>query len=248
MAEESLPSSVATSWHHYPKIDSLSAVGTTGSSDNSQLELSCPMCGVRAGTEGAAFWNRPLIESPSFFVVPSLGSLLEGWLLIVPRCHFLSAAAMPADLVRELEQLKRRVHQALHSAYGTVCFFEHGPAAQKSATGCGVDHAHVHALPVPEAVLKLTEAYLPPGATFSGGTLKGCREAIDSGYDYLYFEGPTVGRQIAVSSGFSSQTFRRAVAQHLGRPGDYDWRANQNLDLVRATIERLTPAFAWQRP
>ena len=48
----------------------------------------------------------------------------------------------------ELEALLSDVIPIVESNYRTKSMFEHGAAAKASAVGCGVDHAHLHLVPV----------------------------------------------------------------------------------------------------
>ena len=89
-----------------------------------------------------------MFESENLVAIPSLGSLVEGWLLIVPRMHFISTGAFPPDLHEEFATFKREVCARLTALYGEICAFEHGPYAPSRQVGCGVDHAHVHLVPV----------------------------------------------------------------------------------------------------
>lgn len=206
-------------------------------------EASCALCGVGGPDYSGDFWNRPLMESANFAVIPSLGSLIEGWLLIVPRSHYLSAAHFPKALVEELDIVKREVSDALLDVYGWVCFFEHGPSAPQSTTGCSVDHAHVHAVPVPGSILDLAERLVPEGVSFRTGNLLDCSAAVASGLDYLYFEEPGGPPRVATAPAFESQVFRQAIAAHMGCPDDFNWRTNAKHDVVQATVQRLVPAF-----
>lgn len=104
----------------------------------------CNLCCANS----AESWNVPLLESPNFVVLPSLGALVEGWVLLVPKQHFLSMGALPDSLIPEMQDLKRSVCAFLQDTYGTASAFEHGPGQKERKVGCGVDHAHLHILPV----------------------------------------------------------------------------------------------------
>jgi ATP adenylyltransferase len=200
----------------------------------------CAMCSALV-SEMAQSWNEPVHESENFVVMTSLGSLVEGWLLIVPRIHTLSAGALPAVLSEELRSVKARVCEMLTAGYGPVNFFEHGPSECRHTTGCGVDHAHVHAVPGIEDLLGAAVPFLPPSARFRPGDINDCREAIAKGLDYLYLEQPNGDPWIATAGNFGSQTFRKAIAARLGLPDRYDWKVFpelRNIDLTKARLGR----------
>jgi diadenosine tetraphosphate (Ap4A) HIT family hydrolase len=176
----------------------------------------------------------------------SLGSLVEGWLLIVPRAHALSAAALTTVLLDELHSVKAQVREMLTVAYGPVSFFEHGPSECHHLTGCGVDHAHVHAVPGIQDLLGAAFPFLPPGAKFRPGDINDCREAIAKGLDYLYLEQPNGDPWIATARSFGSQTFRKAIAARLGLPDKYDWKVFPELRNIDLTKTRLGGSCAQQ--
>jgi len=93
-------------------------------------------------------WNSWLFETNSFVVVPSLGSFVPGWLLLVSKLHFRRIAELRLQLIEELENLKAKVGQELRSAFGPYVCFEHGPVGGVSAAGCCVEHLHLHMVPV----------------------------------------------------------------------------------------------------
>jgi ATP adenylyltransferase len=193
----------------------------------------CQLC----PSDFAKQWNIPLIESPNFRVLPSLGALVEGWVLISPRQHFLSVGALPTALLPELQELKETVREHLTSIYGPVCMFEHGPAKEQRNVGCGVDHAHLHMVPVDFDLSAAVTPYLPRDSRLHEANLTDCQAASRDGEDYLYLEQPIGQGRIARHRDLGSQLFRRAIAAHLGVPGEFNWRTNPRIENVNQTIE-----------
>ena len=194
--------------------------------------------------ERSAVWNRIVLESKHFVVVPSLGSLVEGWLMIVPRAHSLSIAALPPALFSELDQVKAEVHRLLVAEYGSSSFFEHGPAGLRRSTGCGVDHAHLHAVPIAGNLIVGAQSFLPAGVTFRPGGIEECTAAIKVGADYLYVEQPVGYSYVAVHSAFASQTLRKVIAAQLGVVERFNWREYPQIENIEATLGRLVPQVA----
>ncbi len=184
-------------------------------------------------------WDSPLFESPNFIVLPSLGALIEGWLLIVPKEHYICMGAVPESLTSEMEEVKQIVVSALQTTYGQACAFEHGPSAGNLSIGCGVDHAHLHIVPLSLDLVSAASPFLPENVVWSEAGIKGCREAFDRGEDYLYFEQPVGVGKIASHREFGSQLFRRAISAHIGIPNQFSWREFPQLSNVSATIKRL---------
>ncbi len=119
----------------------------------------CDLCNELSGGTENAFdriyarnpKSRILFQSGEFVVIPSLGQIVEGHLLIVPNRHFAALGDMSDAFVGELGILCRNVRSILKAEYGSCIFFEHGTRCV-DAGGCGVYHAHLHAVPFPAAL------------------------------------------------------------------------------------------------
>src|SRR5581483_7342303 len=130
--------------------------------------IDCTFCAELKMGSDCALWNQPLAETENFVVVPSLGSLVQGWVLIVPKNHSLSLGAMHIGFRKEIDTLEKRIKESLHAQYRKpVVSFEHGPSAVKHGTGCGIDHAHLHLVPTDCDVLRHAQAWLPKSATWT---------------------------------------------------------------------------------
>jgi ATP adenylyltransferase len=199
----------------------------------------CRLCIEITGSDTADFWNRPLLESPNFVVVPSLGALVPGWLLLVPRKHCLSFGSIEGNWPVETEQMKARIVSQLQSYYGNVCIFEHGPSREKSLVGCGVDHAHLHFVPLDFDLCSASRPFLPSDAAWSPASSAECHRAFNEGRDYLYIEQPIGNGLIATSTHFEGQLLRRAIANQLGQLDRFNWREHWLLSNVESTIRAM---------
>jgi len=61
------------------------------------MPCQCRMCANLNAPTLHRIWDRPLLGSDHFVAIPSLGSLVRGWLLVVPRCHYLNLAKLPNE-------------------------------------------------------------------------------------------------------------------------------------------------------
>lgn len=196
----------------------------------------CCLCSTRISPVSKEPWNRPLYQTSNFCVLPSLGSLVAGWLLIVPKRHFICMGALSPGLRQELDDLKRRVGAVVRRRYGQVCVFEHGPSRPNHSIGCSVDHAHLHLVPITFDLVDAARSHMPVDAAWGAATLDDCCVAYAKGSDYLYIEQPMGSGLIAVHSNFGSQVFRKAIAARLGRPGRFNWREYPEVDVVARTV------------
>ena len=206
--------------------------------------VQCAFCAVGGAAKfrGTHIWDTVLAETKNFIVVPSKGALIEGWILVVPRQHFLSLGALPLEMKEELRGLVKDMSSMLSQRYCPPTFFEHGPSKPTTAFGCGVDHAHLHLVPL---VTKISEA-----ATVQMGAPEIMDEqdfweqwpiAIrhQGGSDYLMLGEPSRPVYVWESPTTVSQFFRRLIAASIGLPQMYDYRQFPFEDNVCKTILTL---------
>src|SRR5262245_58804025 len=92
--------------------------------------------------------RRVPVESESFAVIPSVGPLVEGHVLLCPKHHFKSFAQIPTGLEDEFAVMKKQLSRLLAETYGQrVHCFEHGSAKKAQQPMCTVEHAHLHFVP-----------------------------------------------------------------------------------------------------
>jgi ATP adenylyltransferase len=196
----------------------------------------CCLCSTLASPATRPVWDTAVLESSNFVVLPSLGSLVEGWLLLLPKQHYLSMGALPVALVSEMEKMKAQLGEQVKSQFGEVCIFEHGPAFESRNVGCSVDHAHLHLVPLTFDIEEAARPFMPHDSEWSKASWSECQEAHLAGRDYLYFEQPFGYGRISMHPDFGSQVFRKAIASQIGRPDQFNWREFPELDTVARTI------------
>ncbi len=199
------------------------------------MMTTCQLCTA----DPRLIWNKPLFESPNFVVLPSLGALVEGWLLLLPKEHFLSFGTLPDRLVSEMQELKQEVITRLDKLYGPVSVFEHGPCAEGRSVGCGVDHAHMHLVPIEWDLRQAVAPFLPSEVSWLSADLETCRDAIRNESDYLYLEQPVGKGHLVFGQNLGSQVFRRAIATHIGVPEEFNWRNDPQVENIEKTIATI---------
>jgi len=106
------------------------------------MKCICKFCQKFGGaTGGDQIADHILFESDNFVVVPTIGSIVPGWLLVVPRSHFLSVGSYSAARFQEFVKIQEAAAEALRECFGPVSCFEHGAVREREPVGCGVDHA-----------------------------------------------------------------------------------------------------------
>lgn len=207
----------------------------------------CAYCQNILSSSGSPFrqpWDMILHETPSYVVVPTLGAFVEGWVLIVSKRHVPAMGALMLDELQELSRLMTEVRATMKSTYGSAAVFEHGPVCGGTPFGCGVDHAHLHVVPVHTRLVPLIEKQL--GQAPQWRSMRGpedLHEMHSAGVSYLYVV--ENGQDGGWASGIldaPSQFMRRVLANQLGIPNLYDYRKYPFRDTVISTVRRLKRA------
>lgn len=204
----------------------------------------CCFCKINSGSYKYLGIDEPIAVSDDFIAVASIGALVEGWTLIIPRKHQLSmrnyySSPLFGDFIESLLPLLVR-------QYGSVMAFEHGANTEGSITSCGTDHAHLHLVPFGESLL--------PDMHCSGLSWIQCRSSkitsLSGENEYLFYSeigtngnwNDPVGYLHILERPFS-QFFRRLIAKKTIGGELFDYKSNPNLDVsiqTRRTLVSLT--------
>jgi len=213
----------------------------------------CPFCDARnrndiGNTEDFLFTlsgenvrTRLLRETANFAVMPSIGQIVEGYLLLLPKAHVLSIAQVPRQDDRELVSLYAETKEVLRNAYSTSIVFEHGAAGPALRAGCCVDHAHLHFVPVNvDLSPDLREAF----PEFRISSLLEIRALFEKPREYLYFETNDDRKYVYAVHDIPPQYLRRLVARKLGVEDKSDWAIYRGKQELLRTISKLSE---WSR-
>jgi diadenosine tetraphosphate (Ap4A) HIT family hydrolase len=187
---------------------------------------------------GADFGSRIILTSTNFVVFPAIGQIVPGYLLIVPKSHYLSVGYLPEGLFNELETLVREIRQKLEDVYGCKpIFFEHGNLSDSKKAGCCVDHAHIHAVPV-EIDLRADIQKLYPERKIEH--LTELRGFVEHQIPYIFFQNANGERFAYDAKLVVSQFLRILLSNKLGFPERWDWRAYpKNFNSLKMTKNQL---------
>lgn len=178
-----------------------------------------------------------IYESPSFYVVPELGALKQGFLMIVPKEHILSVAQFPDELMPEYFEVCKDVEEMLIKAFKgkTVSFMEHGSGPSgKTSHKKSIVHAHTHVV----VDFELKEKYQRMVQ------MKKCENISDaSDVHYFSYQQSTDGQlMIAMDPEVyvQRQFPRQIMAEELGlAPDQYNWRWYDFNEVTDATLFHL---------
>lgn len=189
-------------------------------------------------------WDRAVAESESFVAFPSLGSMVPGWLLVVPRRPILSMRELTSGERDELVTFYSGLVDRLSDFAGEAFLFEHGNTTVGGPVGCGVDQAHIHVVPLSFDLIEAAASTLDRNIQWTA--VERAAKFVDvippSG-EYVSIWRPSDGRGL---SGEllepRSQWVRRVIAAHLGREGSWDYKANPEVQNLLLTLKTLQSA------
>jgi ATP adenylyltransferase len=186
--------------------------------------------------------SRMLFRSSSYFVVPSVGALVRGHVLLVPKSHYYSVGEIPEPELREFEFLVSRVRTIILNTFGSCSAFEHGCVQGSGKGGACIDHAHLHLLPFPTDLGSQISRNFGPGVDIQ--SYSDLRQFVNKRVSYLYYEAPDGAARAFVAPLVPSQYFRQLIFATDRRIDNWDWRRDPRLSVVMGTYTSLLEAFS----
>ncbi len=189
---------------------------------------------------GSAWAERPVLaERQGAVVMPSIGALATGHVLLCPKEHARSVASVDQGPAVDIEELATEWRRRLAIATGLpIHAFEHGSSSVEGGrVACSVEHAHLHLVPAAVEIRPRLRELLD-WTRLEIGT-SALRDTAD-GREYLFYEAPDGERMLATTeSGFDSQLLRIVLAEALGRPESWNWREHPARLKVEKTVSLL---------
>jgi len=176
--------------------------------------------------------DRVILPSENFLIFPSLGQIVEGYLLIVPKEHYISVAQIPNKHYNELREVQEKVRRVLTKHYSKPIFFEHGPLSKQERAGCCVEHAHLHAVPTKARLLDEITKH------FQYRKIKNFSE-LPTKTAYLFLEENNEKYVFPIKEVIPPQYLRQVLAAKLGVPEKWDWREYLGIEELQNTIRKL---------
>ena len=184
--------------------------------------------------------DRSVLLTEKFRVFPSLGQISEGHVLITPLEHYTAMADLPTAMMVELESICRNVRKALVQAYKQCVFFEHGTRSTESG-GCGIYHAHMHAVPIKADLVR--ETLQQRFTLMTIDSLSKLPTAVPADRSYLFFEDINAKPFVAVADYLPSQYMRKLLSDSIGK-SNWDWRETELEPELLRTFETLSSHLA----
>ena len=186
-----------------------------------------------------------LKKTHNFYVIPSIGSIVEGYLLLNIKNHLPSFGEMDEHFLDEFLMLKDEVKDALEHMYGRGCiFYEHGRAGV-SITLQGEDkisyHAHLHCVAINVDLLEMIcKDYKP----IKINEWREVMRLVKNYPHYLYYENKKNIYFFPVDNYVRPQYLRSTLAEALHIPDAADWRREPKWKNIEDTVKKLSLYFS----
>jgi len=219
------------------------------------LQLKCaPFLEKIQGKCGFCVPLEPLIlfTGQNFYIVLSLGQIIEGYSLICTKFHRSCCGDIPIEQIDEFEKNKNLVKKVFEKVYNKkMIFYEHGQTGvcmrhliDNMQNHCY--HVHLHALLVEVDIFDLIKEKIPNYIRITNfRELTEIRNKKLNGGAYLFYENNKEEKFIFPAEGIKlpQQFLRRCIASRIGKPHLFDWEHHIGWRKLASGYKKLQPIF-----
>lgn len=198
-----------------------------------ERHLDCFFCKeIEDPTQNILRKSRIIYETANFLVFPTVGCFQIGYLLVMPKVHYLCFGELSSDLIDELNEIINRLSDFIQRKEDKKCIiFEHGTRDLSKLTSTSIMHAHIHIMPFDKNVVD----YLSPECQLK--KIEGFGDLKKESDNYLFLRNITGINYIVTNNKYPSQFFRKVLCEIIGKPSCWNWRKNPYKRNMNATIE-----------
>lgn len=194
----------------------------------------CRFCNIVKKNDVSLIYDTVLYKTDNFLVIPALGSLVPGYVMIISCKHIHSMAYLSNIELDELTSLITYIKKYITYKFNvTPILFEHGSAVgcfEKSANS--VDHAHLHIVPIK---LNKEAKIIQSSDLFKISNLKTIKAYKDNPY-LLYINNKNTF-YLSQKESLPSQYMRMWIAEEVGIPLKWDWKKFEFIENINKTID-----------
>jgi len=186
--------------------------------------------------------SRILTRQDDFTILPSIGQLVPGYLLIVNNTHYTSSQQLPLSAVQSLCNIFSMVESIIRRVYNSATvFFEHGmPSFAQHCGGCGISHHHIHAVPINNSINIIDHV---DDMSFDHLSLFSDVLSIPKTQPYLFIRDTNGKMLISYIDHLPSQYMRRIISRSINSTDSWDWRKYSLENTLVDTYRTLYPYF-----
>lgn len=174
-----------------------------------------------------------LWKNKYFTIIPSVGPLNHGHVMIIPNRHIISYHFLSLEERNSLSQIKRVLRKYNQMKFNTNTeFFEHGTGTDNNYCGSCISHAHLHSIPVNYSIKqflnKLNMWKINKDTLYDSN--------IDVKNGYLLVQDIYYNYWFNNIDIFPSQILRKYYSMYLVENKQWDWRIYPNISLLKGVI------------
>lgn len=185
--------------------------------------------------------SRIVAETKNFVILPMVGPLVPGYLLILPRRHVQSFSFLSEDELREAVNIKTTIKRIFEKEFGRSVVYEHGALTNTLRGGCCSDHAHLHIVAVD---VNVDDEFQRFGFEVRKlNDFLNISRQVERNSPYLFYENQ-LGEQIIMDVDvIESQFIRKLIASKIDASDRALWNKNIQLDWMIQIIKQMKPFF-----
>jgi len=179
-------------------------------------------------------YNTIFEETENFIVLPALGSLVDGYILIITKQHYFNMYELNDNIKNEylnLIQKYRNIFKQIYGKYPIV--FEHGSSKNSPTTSsASIIHAHTHIVNHNYLDEKniLNKFYFYKIDFFRyNPNIK----------NYIFYISPSNKIYLTENFESKSQTMRILIAKDLKIENKFNWRKEPFFENINSTIKKI---------
>lgn len=194
--------------------------------------------GTCVGNEQRPGYSRLIRRTSVVDVLAGLGSVIPGYVLLMPRRHVRSIGELTIPEISHVFDAAWRMADRIVRVFGgSVVLVEHGSSGHEHGpSGACIDHAHIHLFPLDTGInpsLFKVADIRPINDLAELSALARQRK------NYYYCASDRAKGYLAVEPELRSQQARRTWATAVGRPYEWDWGLFPFLSNAQLTAMRL---------
>lgn len=189
----------------------------------------CPFCNL----DTSIYYNEIIDETDNFRIVPCIGSLVDGYVLVLPKKHVYCMTSFSADITEEYNNILKKYRNIFKKIYGKYpIVFEHGTPDPCGICANCVIHGHTHIV---------NHNYKNENEIINKLRLKTINNIFDieKKKNYIYYMSPKGKEYVTYDFEPISQIMRIFIARDLGIEKEYNWRLYPFDDNIKSTIKKL---------
>lgn len=192
--------------------------------------INCIFCNL----EKNKIENTILDEKNHFYILPTVGSLVDGYILVVSKRHINSMSELTKNEMDEYNFIIEKYRNIFRDIYGKYpIVFEHGsPVSDNSIRANSVIHAHSHIV---------NHAYLDELKIIKRLNFKPIQriEDIKSNENYIMYINNNNFKYVTYNFEPISQLMRKLIAKDLKYEDKFDWKKEKFMDNIIKTILKV---------